>query len=562
MKNSVIMKNHRSFCTVVCSLIFISLMSCESYLERYPLDAPSSASFPQSKVELEIAVTGAYNSLYRRLGGQMQDELFWDNVTDLGYVRGGYESSESIMTGVASTRAFETHWSHRYTGIQRTNFIIERLPQARTIIDAEFCDRSEAEVRFIRAYHYMHLTERYGDVPLVVGSQTLEDGNVARTPKSEIADFMLADLDYAIDKLPESYPEAERGRVTKGAALALKSRIALYNGRYEAAAAAAKAVMEMPYQLHPSYGELFQVSGNGSREIIFQLSYHPDVYRNVDHIFYMMNGWGGWSITVPSQWLVDSYLCTDGLPIDQSPLYDQAKPFENRDPRLRQSLLVPGDWFAGVKYETHPDSTTTFQEVNGERTRISNPTVLNTYASFTGYQWRKHADETQFWDLNSGQGTLPLRLIRLGEVLLNYVEAKIELNEIDNSVYHAMNEIRGRVGMPAIAQGLGQDEWRKVLRLERKIELAGEGFRMYDIRRWKIAEHVIPGNLPGRKNKEYWFTPGIPTINEHGHPVYQNQDDVFKIIQARKFNNPRDYLWAIPQSDRDINDLLEQNPGY
>lgn len=560
--NTAIMKKHRAFLSVMCSLLFVSLAGCEGYLDRYPLDAPSSASFPQSKVELEVAVNGAYNSLYRRLGGQMQDELFWDNVTDLGYVRGGYESSESIMTGVASTRAFETHWSHRYQGIQRANFIIERLPQARTFIDAEFCDRSEAEAKFIRAYHYMHLTERYGDVPLVINSQKLGDANIGRTSKAEIADFMLADLDYAIDKLPESYPEAERGKVTKGAALALKSRIALYNGRFETAAASAAAVMEMPYRLHPSYGELFQVGGNGSDEIIFQLSYHPDVYRNTDHIFYTMNGWGGWSITVPSQWLVDSYLCTDGLPIDQSPSYNQAEPFENRDPRLRQSLLVPGDWFAGVKYETHPDSTTTLQEVNGELTRISNPTVLNTYASFTGYQWRKYADETQFWDLNSGQGTLPLRLIRLGEVLLNYIEAKVELNEIDRSVYDAMNAIRGRAGMPLIKEGLGHDEWREAVRLERKVELAGEGFRMYDIRRWKIAEHVIPGNLPGRKKKEYWFTPGIPTINAYGHPVYQNQDDVFKIIQVRKFNNPRDYLWAIPQSDMDINDLLKQNPGY
>jgi len=136
------------------------------------------------------------------------------------------------------------------------------------------------------------------------------------------------------------------------------------------------------------------------------------------------------------------------------------------------------------------------------------------------------------------------------------------LNQIDQSVLDAINQVRARVQMPGVDSGLSQAEMRKIIRNERKVELAGEGWRTFDIRRWKIAEHVLKGNLPGRKYKDYWWNPGVPTINEYGHPVYANQDQVFKVIQVRSFNPSRDYLWPIPQKEMDINSELEQNPGY
>jgi len=543
--------------------IFALVTGCSDFLEKAPLDSPSSATFPNSMVELDIAVVGVYNSLYKRVGGNIQDELFWDNVTDLGFVRGSYESSSAISEGIATTRAFETHWTHYYSGIQRANFIIERMPRAREQFDASYCDRVESEVKFIRAYHYMHLTERYGDVPLVTESLELANSNLPRTSKSTIVDMLIDDLNFAAQHLERTYSGNDKTRITKGAAYALLSRIALYNGRFQIAADAAQEVMDLGlYSLHDNYQQLFLYEGNNSNEIILQLPYHTDVYRNTDHIFLFMNHFGGWSITVPTQYLVDSYLCTDGLPIDQSPLYKQDEPFENRDPRLRQSLIVPGDYWAGIKYETHPDSLVTTRIVNGVPTRVPNGTVTNQFASFTGYQWRKYADERQLPQVWSGLGDLPYRLIRYGEVLLNYVEAKIELNQLDNDMYTAFNAIRGRVNMPDVDQGLSQDALRKLLRLERKVELAGEGYRLYDIRRWRIAEHVLVGNLPGRKNREYWWNPGIPTINEHGHPVYTNQAQVFRTIQVRRFDPDRDYLWAIPQGEMDLNDQLEQNPNY
>jgi hypothetical protein len=431
------------------------------------------------------------------------------------------------------------------------------MESAREQIDAATCDLVEAQAKFLRAWNYMYLTEFYGDVPLVTTSLSLEEAQTPRTPKSQIADLMMQDLDFAAANLPMSYASADKGRATKGAALALKARVALYNNKFTEAAAAAQQVMGLGYKLHANYGELFQLAGSNSEEIIFQLSYHLDVRKNTDAVIMNSRKGSGWSVSVPTQWLVDSYLCTDGKTIDQSPLYDEANPFENRDPRLKQSIIVPQTWFANYLFETHPDSTAT--TYNG--TRVTNLEVTNPYATFTGYLWRKNNDETQFTAPYNGSA-MPFKLLRYAEVLLIYAEAKIELNQIDQSVLDAINQVRGRVQMPEVEAGLSQAEMRKIIRNERKVELANEGWRMFDIRRWKIAEHVLKGNLPGRKNKDFWWNPGVPTINEYGHPVYAKQDQVFKVIQVRSFNPSRDYLWPIPQKEMDINSELNQNPGY
>ena len=543
-------------------ILFALLMSCEDYLEKYPLDSPSSSTFPLSKDELVIAINGAYRSLHF-VTRFMQLELYMDGATDLNFIRDWSANMSDIVLGTSTptTEIYSLAWKTYYGAIQRCNFIIGNMPRARENIDEATCDRIEAEAKFLRAWHYMRLTELYGDVPMVSTILTLENSINPRKAKSEVVDFIFSDLDYAASKLPETFEGANSGRATKGAALATKARVALYNKKYDIAASAAQAVMGLGYELHPNYGDLFQLAGNNSSETIFQLSYHMDVVRNYSSLFMYSRLGGGYSVSVPTQWLVDSYLCTDGKSIDKSPLYNPAKPFENRDPRLKQSLVVPQTWFGPVLFETHPDSIKTYLKIGESLTRVTNLVVTNPYATFTGYLWRKNSDETKYKDVWT-TGLLSFKLIRYAEVLLTYAEAKIELNQIDASLYSALNQVRGRANMPDVETGLSQDELRKVIRNERKIELAGEGFRLSDIRRWEIAEHVLNGNLPGRKNKDYWYNPGIPVINEHGHPIYTNQDDVFKVIQVRSFDPSRDYLWPIPQKEMDINDQLVQNPNH
>lgn len=540
-------------------ILLTTLMSCEDYLEKYPLDAPSSSTFPKSKDELIIAINGAYNALYYQPSSYMQAELYYEGGTDINFIRGGFANMDAVTMGNSTpqTGIYSSAWNRYYSAIQRTNFILENMESAREQIDAATCDLVEAQAKFLRAWNYMYLTEFYGDIPLITTSLSLEEAQTPRSPKNQVVESMLSDLDFAASKLPVSYSSADKGRATKGAALALKARIALYNEKYSDAAAAAQQVMGLGYKLHANYGDLFQLAGNNSEEIIFQLSYHLDVRKNTDAVIMNSRKGSGWSVSVPTQWLVDSYLCTDGKSIDKSSLYDPANPFENRDSRLKQSIVVPQTWVAGYLFETHPDSTTTI--FNGAR--VNNLEVTNPYATFTGYLWRKNNDETQFTAPYNGSA-MPFKLIRYAEVLLTYAEAKIELNQIDQSVLDAINLVRQRVQMPNVEAGLSQAEMRKIIRNERKVELAGEGWRTFDIRRWKIAEHVLNGNLPGRKYKDYWFNPGIPSINEYGHPVYANQDQIFKVIQVRNFNPSRDYLWPIPQKEMDINSELVQNPGY
>ncbi|WP_297089725.1 RagB/SusD family nutrient uptake outer membrane protein [uncultured Draconibacterium sp.] len=556
------MKLYKLFILII---VMTGFMSCEDYLEKYPLDAPSSATFPGSEDELIIAVNGAYNGLhYNKWNwGYSTNELFFRDATDESFNRAGANGigAEVMGDGTPTSSLYSTAWQFYYGTIQRTNFIIGNMERARETIDAAVCDNAEAEAKFIRAWSYMYLTELFGDVPLITSTITLEESKTPRTPKSQIVDLLLSDLDYGISVLPEEYGSEDNGRITKGAALALKARIALFNGMYNDAATAAKMVMDMDdvYELHPSYTDLFQNEGRDNKEAILKLSFHIDVMKNRNSVIMNSRKGQGWSLSVPTKWLVDSYLCTDGLPIDESPLYDPANPYENRDSRLKGSLYVPGTWIREYRFETHPDSTTTVYK----GARVNNVEVTNPYATFTGYLWKKNNDERTFDEMPVYTGTdMPYSLIRYAEVFLIYAEAKIELNQIDQSVYDAINMVRNRADMPDVTPGLSQDELRKVLRNERKIELAGEGLRTFDIRRWKIAEHVIPGKLPGRKFQERWFNPGIPTINEYGHPVYADQDDVFKVIQVRAFDASKNYLWPIPQKEMDVNDQLVQNPGY
>jgi len=267
--------------------------------------------------------------------------------------------------------------------------------------------------------------------------------------------------------------------------------------------------------------------------------------------------------------MLDSYECVDGLPIDESPLYDPAQPFENRDPRLDASIIRPQSVFATYVFETHPDSTQTWQIVDGEAKRVDNLDVLNPFATFTGYLWRKYTSEVDL-PTNRSNSELNFILMRYAEVLLNYAEAKIELGQIDNSVLEAINEVRARAygvspaatsDYPAIAT-TDQAELRTIIRRERKVELADEGFRLLDIRRWGIAEHVMPGTLVGRPKGAYVDLTSVPEINQYGHPVYDGAQDAYRSVDQRVFVPNKDYLWPIPQKDIDVNDQLEQNPNY
>jgi hypothetical protein len=330
--------------------------------------------------------------------------------------------------------------------------------------------------------------------------------------------------------------QTETGRVTKGAALALKARAMLYSGRYQDAATAAKAVMDMNrYNLYSSYRNLFSYAAENNSEVVLDIQFVNDTYAN--NIFQILaprstNANSKW---VPTRRIVDAYQMTNGKGISEAGSgYDPENPYSNRDPRLKHSIFVAGEVLPNnAVFNPLPNSTT------GDAVGSS------FVASPTGFNIRKYVNrEDLARQANCG---INIMLIRFAEVLLTYAEAKIELNQLDASVYDAINRVRQRadVAMPAITPGKTQTELRSILRQERTVELAFEGHRFFDIRRWRIAESVMPGKVYGLTYKATngtLLTVEVPGWNQ----VWDNKN----------------YLWPIPQKEIELNSKLTQNPGW
>ena len=547
-------------------LLATGIISCnKDFLEKLPLDSPSDATFFSNKEELDMAINGAYTGLWWE-SGRVPYRMYIEATTDIAWSRGDYANVQTVQSGqfTADAAIFSNTWSNMYNGISKCNNILQNMGRAKDVVSPEYFSQIQAQALFLRSDYYFYLVELFGDVPWVTTILPLDSAFLAKTPKQEIVQHLYDDLDFAAANLPASWSGSDAGRATKGAALTLKARLALDEGDFQVAADAAKAVMDLNiYTINDSYKDLFHYVGANSKEIILSLPYLTGLRTNIIPQIQGPRSGPAYSILVPTQMLVDMYQCTDGKPIDESPLYDPLHPFDNRDPRLDQSIIRPGVWFNTYLFQTHPDSIQTYQNKGGNIVRVGNLEVTNAYATFTGYLWLKFLDEADL-PLNVTSSQLGFILMRYAEVLLTYAEAKIELNQIDQSVIDAINMVRGRasVNMPLVTLGMSQEDLRGIVRYERTIELADEGFRLFDIKRWKYAEHVLPGNVYGRRTKAHWYDSVTPQIDQYGHANYPNADALFKIISVNTFDPAKNYLWPIPQKEIDVNKNLEQNPGY
>lgn len=543
-----------------------TLGSCnKNYLEKLPLDSPSSETFLKNEEQLEMAVTGVYNALYSTpRATPMPFALTLDYASDIGWER-NTNALQQLGMGLADANNEFTFdvWEMLYIGIGRCNEILTKAPALEGVVAEEKLKTRLAEVRFMRAYFYFYLNELYGGVPLLTKVYQLSEAQIPKKTKSEVSNFIIAELKEISEILPKEYVGENKGRATKGAALALLSRNALFNKQWKEAAEAAQKVIDMnKYELHTNFEQLFKYAGEDSKEIIWNVQYKKGLKTHSISSQFYSRLMQGFSNKIPVQSLVDSYECTDGLSIDKSTVYDPKNPFKNRDPRLTQSIVLPQTVFLGAMFETHPDSTMTWDFTGPTPKRIANIDATNAFATFSGYLWRKYADDMDKPDRTNSE--LKPILFRYAEVLLNYVEAKAELGEIDKSVYDAINAVRQRpsVNMPAIATGKTQSEMRSAVRKERKYELAGEGLRLFDIRRWGIAEKVMAGKLLGRIPKA-WLS-NAPIIDENGTPSYNSvvNGDQMRVIEVRVFNPKRDYVWPIPRIETEVNKVLDQNDLY
>jgi len=482
------------------------------------------------------------------LWSSVTDESIYTNNDGSWVLQQGQLAADN--TGIAGTL-----WGRSYRSIRECNYalsIINGLP-----LSASHKTRLIGELEFIRAFRYHDLIRNYGGVVLM-GDKVVNLGDNLQDPSlfnratlaASIA-YATAQLDDAASKLPLSNSSTwALGRATKGAALAVKSRLLLYAasplynvGTWADAAAAAKAVMDLgKYSLDQGgYSQLFL--NPNSNEIIFERLYYPNTAPHTRlEIANGPNGYDGWGGNTPLQNLVDDYEMDNGKPItDAASGYDAQNPYVNRDPRFYATILYNKAPYRGSTVDVY---------LPGGKDSNQGPSNWNT--SLTGYYLRKFMNDAYPIDNPwSVAGAQPWIYFRYAEILLNYAEAQNEAVGPDASVYQAINSVRQRtsVNMPPLA-GLSQSDMRNAIRYERRVELAFEEHRFYDVRRWKIASQTE--NVPA-----YGTSVTVNSGSETGYLYAQ------KVALASRSFNDREYWLPIPLSEIQASGgQLKQNPGY
>lgn len=434
----------------------------------------------------------------------------------------------------------------------------------------------EAEARFFRAYQYWRLIKRFGDVPLIKSVLDVNSEELMghRSKRKEVEDFILQELQDISTVLPlhNELLDEEKGRITSGAALALKARVALFTGTWakyhghrddvvqllEQSISAANAVIQsQQYSLFEekgkdSYRYLFIEAGDGSSEDILSNRY----YKNIrTHNASSQFAWG-WCGT-PTRKMADMYLCKDGLPIKKSTAFRGYETinseFENRDPRMAQTFLIPGTIYSDFE--------------QGKPSSICPPKFSDRPETRTGYKLWKFIGEEKGQDT---QAEYDYHVIRYAEVLLILAEATFEKDGYisDDILNKTINILRNRAGvnMPPLSNKFVVDHQLDMLseiRRERTVELAFEGFRRDDLRRWKIAETELNQAVKGIKYKgtEYETlgvlnsgNPGL--VDENGFLIIEPKTD-------RQFLPDKHYLYSVPLMQLHLNpNLGPNNPGW
>jgi len=544
------MKRHILYPLLATTLLFGACS--KDFLDRTPVNKVPEEEFWRTENDVKLAVNAIY--------GKLSDGMYDDGASDLVHAQYPWESASTAISSGSLGADIDAGWS--YIPIRTCNYFLENVDKA--VMDETLKERYKAEVRFIRAYLYIPMVEKFGDIPLVTKVLTKEESNVPRVAKKEVLDFLFKELQEVSAKLPASY-SSEKGRITKGAALALQSRLYLMENNWEQAARTAKEVMGLGYALFQagaeselnkkdnyaqfvdfenaddekkfrlglrSYEGIFQVENEGNSEVILDRQYIRVAQSQLNNTLLGEGAVGGWSSLTPTQNLVDLYVnFKTGESIKpvsaevraanygKADKADFVKEFKNRDPRFYASIL----------FETAPWNALT-KEGGYKFTWSSGKSNM----SITGYNFRKLVDPTSNRDQIDSYANVIL--IRYAEVLLNYAEAQNEKSGPDATVFDALDQLRVRAGLPKVDRGAygSQSKLRELIRNERAVELVLEGVRYYDIRRWKTAPDVM-----------------------------KNIYDVKNGLAQERIWNDRLYLMPVPQSQIDLSyGVLKQNTGY
>ena len=544
---------------------------CREYLDQVPLDAPATGQFFNNQTEMNAALNAVYKSAYWNIGNTPYQSIM-DGWTDIALLR-------AVDLGEGNFDVFNAHpkaiWTAAYTTIQRANTLIDGMENGKATVPAATYNRLQAEARVLRAYAYFYLAFLFGDAPLITKPLApTEFYAQTRAPQADVTKFIYGELDAAAAVL--AWAPAEPGRMSKAVALGFKARTALFNKEYQVAADAAKQVIDgASLGLNPNFGDLFTRTGqlaNTGKEIMYQILHSEADANSITYLPLgsMSRAAGGQSGRFPQQRLVDMFEAKDGKRIDESAVYNPAKPNQNRDLRLKYTVAIPGDTISmnlrTLVYDIYKN-TTSFRSATGVWTSGTNADFDNAFGPAKSGVGLLHAKYTMTAEdaFNARVGFI---MMRYAEILLMYAEAKIELNQVDDSVINALNAVRKRAGQPVVNAAIQKDQGklRQQVRRERVSELAMEGFRWFDIRRWGIADLVMPQQVMGAA-KDPAKVPAMPTFKTtavhdlNSIPVYTGSESLRYVRELRSWY-PKLSLLPVPQSERDINALITQNQGW
>ncbi|SDE06346.1 RagB/SusD family nutrient uptake outer membrane protein [Niabella drilacis] len=537
------------------------LSSCSKVLDKAPLD-----SYTDESVWKDLKLAEAYaNNIYNVLptftvdwGSSLNRSVVLSSACDEGFTKfgDGYTcgARNVLNKGLLSpdnAGSFDI-WSKNYGQIQNANIFLSKIDDVPG--EEAYRNRIKGEVTFLRAYAYFQLISDYGGVPLITQPFNLNsDFKATRSSFDECVKFVSDELDKAAALLAST--TAQRGRASTPLALAIKSRLLLYAAsplwnptgdpaKWTAASAAAKAVIDLPgFSLFTgNYADLFTTSN--SELIGVHLSGYKgewDPFNGLEMMCFP-NGYHGWAAFAPTQDLVDAFGTADGKYItDPASGYDPQKPYVNRDRRFYADIIFDGRLTGNPAFFSDR-TTTAAQFYEGGYDSDQGFDAWNN--SLTRYAFRKYMDTT--FNFNATTQTNKFWILaRLGEIYLNYAEAEFHLGHEDVARDY-LQRIRVRAGITAPLTETGAALEARI-RNERQVELAFEGHRYYDVRRWKIAETTE--NKPVR---QVIITRNATT----GAKTYQYKD-----IEPRSFDKTRHYLMPIPRTEIKRTGL-QQNPGY
>lgn len=535
------------FCTVLTIIVF---SSCSGFLEPNPRQSYKDDDAAWSSLEntnlyvngfyVPLQDYGAYGKTYAGVG--MSDgltDILKYNSSDMNPYGG--DLNKIVFDGQISPASNTLeNYNYIYQRIRRINEFLSRIDQ-KTKYEPVDRNRFVAQARFFRAFLYTMLIRNHGSIVMRTELDGPEQSKKARSSEADCWQFVYDDLDYAAKNLPDVWPNPANnlGRITAGAAEAFKTRAMLYAKRWADVVNAGEQVMAKEgtlYGLMPNYADAFATDDN--KEAVIAFRYGGPVVQDFDR-WYAPAGDSQLkprAIASPTQELVDAYQMADGSDFDWNNPEHAANPYDNREPRFYASILYNGAKWKGRIIATYVGGVDGFLPFAQQ----GNPNTTT-----TGYYIRKLLDEKQV-NLNE-KSELDWKEMRYAEVLLNYAEAANELGQIDKALV-ALNKVRMRVKLPEIAQ-TSQEDLRKIIRHERMVELAFEGHRYWDLRRWRTAVEVLAGK------------------RMHGMRITKQEDGSFKyeVVECdnrNRFFDERYYQFPIPSDEIKNNPECKQLPNW